>query len=112
MSRVHLSRLPGERVQVVDGDDRPTLDAGELAAYVAEREAAGGPRWVWDDTARWYPSLLAAGVRIGRCHDLRLCHRLLRRAPAVDQRLLAGEESDLWDRLRPAEPNDRSASSR
>ena len=48
---------------------------------------------MWDDTARWYPPLLAAGVRVERCHDLRLCHRLLRRAPAVDERLLEGEES-------------------
>ncbi len=61
---------------------------------------------MWDDTARWYPPLLAAGVRVGRCHDLRLCHRLLRRAPAVDPVLLDGEESDLWDRLRPAEATD------
>ena len=106
MARVHLSRMPGERVHVVDRGDPHVLDVADLPAYVAAREADGAPRWVWDDTARWYPSLLAAGVRVERCHDLRLCHRLLRRAPAVDPRLLDGEESDLWDRLRPAEPTD------
>src|SRR5690606_33987680 len=53
---------------------------------------------------RWYPPLLAAGVRVERCHDLRLCHRILRRAPAVAPGSLDGDESDLWDRLRPAEP--------
>ena len=114
MARVHLSRLPGERVQVVDSgpgdgtDDGEVrvLDAADVPAYVAAREADGAPRWVWDDTARWYPPLLGAGVRVERCHDLRLCHRLLRRAPAVDARLLDGDESDLWDRLRPAEPTD------
>jgi DNA polymerase I len=64
------------------------------------------PRWVWDDTARWYPALLAAGVRLRRCHDLRLAHHLLRRAPAVDPRLLVGEQSDHWDRLGPTSPSD------
>ncbi|MCF6379511.1 bifunctional 3'-5' exonuclease/DNA polymerase [Nocardioides KLBMP 9356] len=106
-ARVHLSRLPGERVRVVDGDHTEVLDPAALPSYVAGREAHGDePRWVWDDTARWYPALLEAGVRVARCHDLRLCHRLLRRAPAVDASLLDGEESALWDRLRPFEPSD------
>ncbi|WP_148612773.1 bifunctional 3'-5' exonuclease/DNA polymerase [Nocardioides rubriscoriae] len=107
MTRVRLSRRPGERVLVID-DDRPgephELALADLAAYVAGREP-DGPRWVWDDTARWYPSLLAAGVRVARCHDLRLGHHLLRRAPAVDAALLSGEESEHWDRLGPAQPS-------
>lgn len=107
MSRVALSRLPGERVLVVDGDGDRELAMAELPAYVEEREVAADPvRWVWDDTARWYPALLAAGVRVERCHDLRLCHHLLRRAPAVDGALLAGEQSEHWDRLGPSVPSD------
>ncbi|MBD8607873.1 bifunctional 3'-5' exonuclease/DNA polymerase [Aeromicrobium sp. CFBP 8757] len=104
MSRPSLSRLPGDRVLVVDGEARHEIAADDLPALVAGREAdpAEAPRWVWDDTARWYPALLAAGVRVGRCHDLRLAHRVLRRAPAVDQRLLDGEQSELWDRLGPS----------
>ncbi len=98
MNRVVLSRLPGERARV--GSDELAL--ADLPAYVARREA-DQPRWVWDDTARWYPPLLEAGVRITRCHDLRLGHHLLRRAPAVDQGVLAGEEG--WDRLGPSEPS-------
>jgi DNA polymerase-1 len=101
MSRVHLSRVPGERVRVVDDGAAREVAAADLADVVARREV-DRPRWVWDDTARWYPALLAAGVRVERCHDLRLCHRLLRRAPAVDDRLLDGPESALWDRLGPA----------
>ena len=101
MSRVCLSRLPDERVLVVDGAAEHVIGLANLPAYVREREP-DGPRWVWDDTARWYPPLLAAGVRIGRGHDLRLVHRLLRRAPAVDGRLLGGDESAHWDRLGPA----------
>ena len=106
MSRVHLSRLPGERVRVLDGGSTDVLDITALPSYVSGREAVDAPRWVWDDTSRWYAPLLAAGVRVERCHDLRLCHRVLRRAPAADASLLDGEESDLWDRLRPAEPTD------
>ena len=105
MTRVSLSRLPGDRVLVVDGDLEREVAVTELPAYVRTREA-GAPRWVWDDTARWYPSLLAAGVRVERCHDLRLGHHLLRRAPAVDLQLLAGEQSDHWDRLGPSTPAD------
>ncbi|MCP3421514.1 bifunctional 3'-5' exonuclease/DNA polymerase [Nocardioides pinisoli] len=101
MTRVHLSRLPGDRVLVVEGGAGRDLALADLPAYVAGREA-DAPRWVWDDTARWCPPLLAAGVRVARCHDLRLSRRLLSRAPAVDHALLEGEDADLWDRLGPA----------
>ncbi|QAY61329.1 bifunctional 3'-5' exonuclease/DNA polymerase [Microbacterium protaetiae] len=40
-------------------------------------------RWVWSDTAHWYPSLLDAGVRVRRCRDLRLCHAILRDSTLV-----------------------------
>ncbi|NPC96579.1 bifunctional 3'-5' exonuclease/DNA polymerase [Nocardioides sp. zg-DK7169] len=105
MSRVSLSRLPGDRVLVVDDGAERVIAGSELAAFVDAREA-GSPRWVWDDTARWYPPLLAAGVRVERCHDLRLAHHLLRRAPAVGAGLLEGEQSALWDRLGPSTPSD------
>jgi DNA polymerase-1 len=102
--RISLSRLPDDRVLVVDGGSERELPAAELPAHVRECEAHG-PRWVWDDTARWYPPLLTAGVRVERCHDLRLGHHLLRRAPAVDAGLLVGVDSDLWDRLEPSTPS-------
>ncbi|GAW48580.1 MULTISPECIES: bifunctional 3'-5' exonuclease/DNA polymerase [unclassified Nocardioides] len=104
MTRVSLSRLPGDRVLVVDDDGGRELAVADLAAYVGAREV-DAPRWVWDDTARWYPPLLAAGVRVQRCHDLRLGHHLLRRAPAVDGRLLEGVDSEHWDRLGPSAPS-------
>ena len=108
VSRVSLSRLPAERVLVVDGGVEREVVVSDLPAFVRTREAdeRGGPRWVWDDTARWYPPLLAAGVRVERCHDLRLGHRLLLRAPAVDASLLAGEQSEHWDMLGPSTPSD------
>lgn len=107
MSRVRLTRLPGELVRVSEGDSSRDVALGDLPALVRERErGVEAPRWVWDDTARWYPALLAEGVRVSRCHDLRLCHRVLVRAPAVDRRLLRGEESDLWDTLPPVRPSE------
>lgn len=88
------------------------LTLAELVDHVREREEAARdgagdpPRWVWDDTARWYPALLEAGVRVARCHDLRLGRRVLARAPAADPRLLRGEQDELWRALRPVEPSD------
>ena len=45
---------------------------------VAASTAPATTRWVWSDTTRWYPQLLAHGVTVARCHDLRLCHAILR----------------------------------
>lgn len=107
MTRVSLSRLPDERVRVHDSDrsQEQELAIADLPAFVAAREA-DHPRWVWDDTARWYPPLLAAGIRVERCQDLRLTHHLLRRAPAVEQAHLEGDQTALWDRLGPSNPSD------
>lgn len=75
-------------VALIDEAGGETLvpEAG-LAAAVAEREAEH-PRWVWTDTAQWYPPLLRAGVRVERCHDLRLVDAILAgidgRAPRRD----------------------------
>ena len=64
------------------GDVR-VVDVGALTDVVAQVEAEHHPRWVWDDTRRWYPPLLDAGVRVERCHDLRLCHTILRHAASA-----------------------------
>lgn len=69
----------------------------DLAVAVAEREA-GGPRWVWDDTEHWYPALLAAGVRVERAHDLRLCRTILRGSTRAAGTALAREPESRWDR--------------
>lgn len=110
MPRLAFSRLPGERALVVGDGEPHEIALADLPAYVAGREggslAADPVRWVWDDTARWYPPLLEAGVRVARCHDLRLAHHLLRRAPAADARLLDGDDAPLWDRLGPTVPSE------
>lgn len=58
----------------------------DLPAFVAERESSAPPRWVWSDTPSWYPRLLEAGVRVGRAHDLRLCHAILKHSARVRER--------------------------
>ncbi|WP_442923419.1 bifunctional 3'-5' exonuclease/DNA polymerase [Microbacterium sp. JZ31] len=73
---------------VLDSDGevgRRPLTAAEFPAWVAGREAeraasGRGIRWVWSSTADWYPRLLGSGVRVARCHDLRLSHAILRDA--------------------------------
>jgi DNA polymerase-1 len=75
---VHIvvDRRP-EGIALIDDAGRETpVSVDALPAAVAEREAEH-PRWVWTDTAQWYPALLAAGVRIERCHDLRLVDAIL-----------------------------------
>lgn len=54
-----------------------TLVQDELVEAIRQGEHES-TRWVWDDTARWYPRLLSAGVFVERCVDLRLVHAILR----------------------------------
>lgn len=63
--------------------DRVTLGTADLSEWIAGVEAASAVRWVWSDTPRWYADLLAAAVRVARCHDLRLCHAILRDSELV-----------------------------
>jgi DNA polymerase-1 len=106
VNRVVLARRSGATVEAREcADAGPAVRvtrcaAADLPVFVRERELTP-VRWVWDDTTRWYPALLAAGVRVERCTDLRLGHALLRRSPFVDQQLLAGDETPGWDALLP-----------
>jgi DNA polymerase-1 len=75
----------------------------DFAAAVKAHEAVSareptGPRWVWDDTMRWYPQLLASGVRIERCVDLRLSHAIIRNSALTAESPLARAEPNSWDR--------------
>ncbi|MGN6407610.1 MAG: bifunctional 3'-5' exonuclease/DNA polymerase, partial [Curtobacterium sp.] len=72
------------------------VDEPRLPAFIAARDAPE-VRWVWDDTTRWYPAVLAAGGRVGRCIDLRLCRRILRSALAARDTALAASPEDGWD---------------
>ncbi|PYY59404.1 bifunctional 3'-5' exonuclease/DNA polymerase [Curtobacterium sp. MCSS17_011] len=78
------------------GGEPIRLDEPGLPAFVAAHDAPG-VRWVWDDTARWYPAVLAAGGRVGRCVDLRLGRRVLRAALAARGSALAAAPPDALD---------------
>lgn len=73
-----------------------TLDGAGFLDAVVSREPQQ-PRWVWSDTALWYPALLEAGVRIERSHDLRLSHRILRLSEATRGTALRDAPANTWD---------------
>jgi DNA polymerase-1 len=88
-------------VTALDGTGTPVeqtrlLTGAEFPGFVAARESAS-PRWVWDDTSRWYPRLLAASVRVRRCHDLRLCHVILRNSELTAHSRLARAPVGPWE---------------
>jgi DNA polymerase-1 len=72
-----------------------------LSGVVRQREPQH-PRWVWADTALWYPPLLAAGVTVARCVDLRLSHAILRASALTAGSELAESAPSGWDE--PARP--------
>ncbi|HEY7429728.1 MAG TPA: bifunctional 3'-5' exonuclease/DNA polymerase [Streptosporangiaceae bacterium] len=76
----------------------PVVQHDDLCAAVAERERAPGVRWVWPAAGQVYPTLLQAGVRVARCHDVALVEALLlaREGRGGEPASLAGA----WARLR------------
>ena len=60
-----------------DGRAGEIEQVSDLASAIAARESAGAVRWVWPATVEFYPSLLRAGVRVRRCHDVELTEALL-----------------------------------
>ena len=124
-----LGKLPGpgfegRRIGIVDldreGREIGRIDLAEdaLPDHVRDRETGAGggrngtegeqnwvrPRWIFSDTPKWYPPLLAAGVSIERCHDLRLTHAILARSELVTAPKALRAASD-WD----AAPADAAA---
>ncbi|MFI9271571.1 bifunctional 3'-5' exonuclease/DNA polymerase [Kitasatospora sp. NPDC052896] len=72
---------PGGRLHRLSEDGAPLggpRTVADLAAAVAELEAAEHPRWVWATADSGYvPLLPRLPHRLGRCHDLRLVEGLL-----------------------------------
>lgn len=77
-------------------DRAVVVDPAQLVEYVRRAEG-GAPRWVWNDTRAWYPELLADGVRVERCVDLRLCHAILRASSLSAGSALALAAPNAWD---------------
>jgi len=73
---------------------RMTLD--EFEEFVTSIDSTT-PRWVWADTARVYPKLLDRGIHVQRCHDLRLCHVILKNSALTQGSALAQAATGRWD---------------
>ncbi|MEY2849261.1 MAG: hypothetical protein RI885_1928 [Actinomycetota bacterium] len=89
----------GVSIAELDADGSPILTptpVDDVAATVRAREQPG-VRWVWNDTSVWYPPLLAAGVRVERCVDLRLTHAILRASTLTASSRLARAPRSRWD---------------
>ncbi|WP_276547932.1 bifunctional 3'-5' exonuclease/DNA polymerase [Brachybacterium muris] len=100
-----IGRTAGGQVALVDIADDGTpgspriLAPADLPSEITRRQhravqaGAAPPRWVWSDAPAWYPGLLASGVRVQRCHDLRLIHTVLRHSQlATDPRPIRAAE--------------------
>ena len=91
----------------------------EFVEFVRTREMSrtpqttpAPPRWVWADTTAIYPLLLAHGVRVERCHDLRKSRTILRNAAWTSSSAFSPtlndpstDKPDLWNAPPPA-PSD------
>lgn len=97
--RTRLVALDAQGAEIGDEEVMPH----GLAALVSRWEAEHSPRWVWSDAAAWYPRLLAAGVTLERCHDLRLVHLILRHSELVRD---AEALRSAWDWDAPLDPQE------
>ncbi len=87
-----------ELTPLVDGVPQPTesVPRHELPSRVAALERPD-VRWVWADTRPLYATVLAGGVRVARCVDLRLCHAILRHSAWTRSSALARQPDGRWD---------------
>ncbi|QWT23702.1 bifunctional 3'-5' exonuclease/DNA polymerase [Subtercola sp. PAMC28395] len=88
-----LSFLDDSGEEEQQGELVATDELGE-AVEAIELES---PRWVWHDTAATYSQILEAGVRVERCHDLRLTIALLRLSSLTSGTGLAMSPPGPWD---------------
>ena len=82
-----LTMLPTHNTSLNTPPEPQRLELTEFVQFVRTREVPRAPqntpappRWVWADTTAIYPVLLAHGVRVERCHDLRKSRAILRNA--------------------------------
>lgn len=82
---------------------RTEFSPGQFPDFLRTTEAQHSPRWVWNDTTRWLPELLRRGLRVKRCHDLRLAHAILARSKLVPN-AQALRAATAWD-VGPEDPD-------
>ncbi|AXJ08523.1 bifunctional 3'-5' exonuclease/DNA polymerase [Arthrobacter sp. PM3] len=71
-----LQELTAQGIPEPSNPQPRVVSTGELAGVVRGFEERR-PRWIWQRTQDWYPSLLRAGVELERCYDLTLCGSIL-----------------------------------
>lgn len=104
--RIALVALGSGRYAAVELDEvaeeisRLTMSVPELVSWVADLERAEAPRWIIRSARDIYPMLLDGGVRLGRTHDLLLCHAILRDTDKVARPL---PPSAAWIRREPTD---------
>jgi DNA polymerase-1 len=104
--RIALVALGSGRYAAVELDEvaeeisRLTMSGSELVSWVADLERAEAPRWIIRSARDIYPMLLDGGVRLGRTHDLLLCHAILRDTDKVARPL---PPSAAWIRREPTD---------
>lgn len=86
--------------EVAEEISRLTMSGPELLSWVADLERAEAPRWIIRSARDIYPMLLDGGVRLGRTHDLLLCHAILRDTDKVARPL---PPSAAWIRREPTD---------
>ncbi|MFE5671520.1 bifunctional 3'-5' exonuclease/DNA polymerase [Agromyces sp. NPDC056523] len=103
--RIAVAATRGGRAELVDPDGglRLQVDRAMLPAEIARLESELGPRWVWRETREWASELLDAGVRVARCHDLRLCGAILASSTLVGDAGPSAGERPAWLPPGPAE---------
>jgi DNA polymerase family A len=74
---VRSAGAPGWLVAAADDEGRVVGPMRPVDDLAAEVRRAGDARWLWPATAEVYPALVAAGVRVQRCHDAELTEALL-----------------------------------
>jgi DNA polymerase-1 len=84
-------------------DEPELIDPEDFVEWADLENEEAQPRWVWDDSRKWYPQLLAGGVRVARCVDLRLCHNILRLSALTAGSELARAPRGPWDSTVPLE---------
>nr|WP_241984739.1 bifunctional 3'-5' exonuclease/DNA polymerase [Cryobacterium adonitolivorans] len=105
-----MTGSPSERIRVRELDSAGVpagadtlLSTPEFRVLVRERDQ-DVVRWVWADTARIYPVVLQGGLTVQRCHDLRLCHAILRNSELTGGSALANAPAGRWDAPAAAAP--------
>jgi DNA polymerase I len=81
MSSVIVAVAPDQQrgavLQSLGPDGAPTEGPRRVTDLAAELRARPEVRWVWPNTESVYPAILAAAVRVPRCHDLETTEALL-----------------------------------